>query len=243
MPTPEELNAMTLQVGLVGSDGIVLASDRLMQQIEQGARSTGTVSKFLYSDSVTCCWSGDSMAENAANKVWDLDWTSVTDLRRQLVSIGKETKEECGRSFEPGTAIRKVIVACHALPSLWLLDLTWASPTVHERLDCVATGDSGNTCRHFLNRYAPGCEVRPVAELVRLAAYAVLVAGDENPRGIAGLEVVVVQNGKAVFLTKEQERELMGYSEALSETIRQELMRPFSVSAGPSPPRSQSHTA
>lgn len=66
----EDSNAMTLQVGLVGSDGLVLASDRLLQQTDgAGGRSVSYTSKFLQGDGVLCCWSGDSVSEWAANSI------------------------------------------------------------------------------------------------------------------------------------------------------------------------------
>jgi hypothetical protein len=73
----EEGNAMTFQIGLVGSDGSVIASDTFLQQTEYGARSVGTISKFLSGQGVLCCWSGDSVAQHAASIVCGLNWPGI----------------------------------------------------------------------------------------------------------------------------------------------------------------------
>lgn len=87
----DTLNAMTLQVGLVGIDGLVVASDKLLQQYEMGARSVGLVSKFLRGPTAICCYAGDILAERAAYKVRDAEWQQELDIeqvRSSLVAIG-----------------------------------------------------------------------------------------------------------------------------------------------------------
>src|ERR1700704_2778983 len=125
-PSTEELNEMTFQIGLVGSDGIVMASDTLVQTFEGPGRSVSHRSKFLHGDGVVCCWSGDSVAEAAANIVRGMAWHDISpdreSIREELKIAGSEAWVEMKDLAEayPGV-IRKVIVACHGM--LWVLEL------------------------------------------------------------------------------------------------------------------------
>jgi len=111
---------------------------------------------------------------------------------------------------------------------LVLLEVGLPSSVATQRRDRVVAGDAENTARHFINKYADRCQKLPVKQLIQLAAYAVFVAGEENPHGVRGVEVVVIHNGAPlVFLSKEQEQELELVSESLSTKIRNELLRVF----------------
>jgi len=240
-----DLNAMTMQVGLIGIDGIVIASDTLLQQMEQGGRSVGNVSKVLWDiPGLVCCHSGDSVAESAANIIrefWRDKSPSEQAIKDALQVAGnrawKEHAKLATQRRQPLPDItRKVIVACH--DQLWLLEVRQRSLATR-RKDRVLAGDAENTARHFINKYATGSYLLPLRQLITLAAYSVIVAGQENPYGIDGLEVIVIpKNSKPIPLTLEQEMALKRLSETIHDVIREQVLQPFhyeAVSGGGEP--------
>ena len=224
---------MTLQVGLVGSDGIVLTSDRLVRQFENGSSSVSNMSKFAEGPGVLCCYSGDKIAQLAAYNVCkDLanDNQSPTDCLR---AIGNRTIAKATTLYGqlPG-AIRKVFVVFR--DKLWLLELGDDGTSIANHVqDRAIAGDIANTCRYFANKYANNCQQSPVKELVRLASYVVLAASEENPYGIGGLEVFVVPNGKTpIRLAQEQEQELEKWFRKTARSIQRQLASPFAFASG-----------
>src|ERR1700722_1830551 len=118
---------MTLQVGLVGRDGIVLASDRLLNIREAGDFTTTRSSKFFHDEDVACCWSGDETAKFAAYFIREVDWKISISRDRELRDCGDRAwKHVYGTSFVPKAQIapRKVLVAFPSDVSLWELDLS-----------------------------------------------------------------------------------------------------------------------
>ena len=219
----KEQNSMTFQVGLVGNDGLVLASDKLFQDCEGGAKSPRKARKFESGSHVTCCYSGDIMAMYAAQLIAALDWTSISrdtnSIKRSLLDCGKRAYQQREREIGmiPPYAIRKVIVAAHN-STLWLLHVSEQS-AVEPCEDRVIAGDTQNTARQYVNRFAVNCESRPVLGLVRLAAFAVLMAGYENCEGVEGLDVVMIRGELPYTFTKEQIQALKDSSEKLCRDI------------------------
>lgn len=235
-PSTEELNRMTLQVGLDGENGLVITSDRLLQQFEGGGKSIDRrFSKFFSAPGLTCCWSGDTIAEHTANsirRVWMEHPFAKSAVQNELQHAGdiswaehEALAERRGHPLNLGVT-RKVIVACH--DELWLLEVCRPRSLAHSRSRVVA-GDAENTACHFINKYGTDPNL-PVSRLITLAAYAVIVAGDENPTGISGLEIAVIPKGAEVFfLTAEQEKALEGRCRAIAENIGEQLLRPFEI--------------
>jgi len=232
----EELNRMTLQVGLVGKDGIVMASDRRMWEYEEGSGSVGNVSKFLTAPGMVCCWSGDGLAIHAAYALRDLDWRDIPNdkdairdaLRKAAIETRKEYVEYRSKLNQEvnEAVVRKVLVVCH--DQLWILNLGFPRPTAEQSLDRAVAGDSRNTCRHFINKYAVNCTELPIDRLITLAAYTVLVAADENPEGVGGLEVVTIPTGaKPVFLSGAAEKDLVKACRYVDDNIRERLLDRF----------------
>jgi hypothetical protein len=159
-PSTKELNAMTFQVGLVGSDGLVIASDRRLQNFENGQLNIDDrYSKFFKPDGLACCWSGDDVARRASHNI-ERAWRDVpfgkSSIRHRLEMIGDMTWTEQnqlagqqGILLNPGVN-RKVIVGCH--DELWLLEVGLPRSLAQQHGRIVA-GDLANTARHFINKY------------------------------------------------------------------------------------------
>jgi hypothetical protein len=230
----KELNEMTLQVGIVGSNGIVLGSDKLLQQYENGGRSTSTVSKFRQGTSAICCYSGDSIAEKTANDIQSHDWSDITgveSIRSTLTALGDTAFSKSVAEYGGvPKVVRKVLTVLHH-EQLWLLDIMGSATSVANRIeDKAVAGDVDNTCRYFMNKYAIDCYLRPVSAAVRLAAYTILAAGEENPHGVKDLELFVIPKGKEpIPIGTEQIQELKLWFEKSANEIRATVLAPFDV--------------
>lgn len=228
-----ELNSMTLQVGLIGSDGAVLASDTKVLVREGTFPSPSTISKIFSSEVLTCCWAGDEVSQYAAQAVVRHDWSTLltsgnrVSMISELCKLGRESWQEyLDERGEPPYQNRTVMIVFHADTSLWVLDVGRRS-NAERYLDCRIAGDPENTARHFA-KYASNCREIPVANLITLAAYTIIVAGEENPKGVGGLEVAVIpRNGPARILTASQEQELHQRASAISRRVREGILEPF----------------
>jgi hypothetical protein len=234
----QKLEFVTLQIGFVGIDGLVIASDRLVGQMEIDrdslvlGYSSFTTTKFEIGAEFLCCFSGDKIAELAAIKVRDLRRESGTPLKEMLESAGNEAwKHYENVPFDRVT--RKLIVAA-PMPvwSLWQLEIDEVS-IARPVLDKVIAGDPINSARHFVTNYLPKGDPipLPVNQLVFLAAHGIVRGGKENPRGVGGLQVVVIpKDGLPRFLTTEQEQELKKRSESLDASIEDHrFLSPFAA--------------
>jgi hypothetical protein len=223
---------MTLQVGIVGTDGIVIASDQLCQQQEYGSSICVKSSKFHQGPGVICCCSGDSVAEVAAYGVRNYEWAAVTDpdaIRLALIEIGNTTIDKFVAQYGPlAPVIRKVLVVLH--DQLWLLIIGVGTSVANRIEDKVVAGDIHNTCRYFTNKFAVACYHRPMNKAIRLAAYTILAAGEENPHGVRYLEMFVIPNGRdPIRIKSEQTQELELWFKQTVETIGAMLLASFEI--------------
>jgi hypothetical protein len=144
-------------------------------------------------------------------------------IRQALKTVGDaawNAQQDIAAAY-PGV-FRNVIVACRGM--LWRLQIS-SDSFANEHLDRVVAGDIQNSARHFTNRYGYNCRALPVKRLIGLAAHTVLVAGREFPRGVGGLDVVVIpRDGVPRFLTGEEIGALKRWSEALDAMIETQLL-------------------
>jgi hypothetical protein len=235
---------MTLQVGLVGIDGLVIASDRLTSGWEGTVdRNVSLISKFYQSNGFICCSSGDDVARLAAANICkvkskDILKTASQQDRKEIIRKALERagttawKQTFGRQTTKGTngTIRKVIAACPD-GTLWLLEFRNRSPMANQKYDNVVAGDIRNSAGLFIKNYLPAGYAPiqlPVRQLIFAAAHAVLVGARENPTGVGGLEVAVIpKTGSPIFLTPEQEQELKERSKNFDDIIREQLLADF----------------
>ena len=220
---------MTLQIGLVGSDGIVLASDRLVNVYEGGDYTLSLRSKFYSNDGVVCCWSGDAVARHAAAYVSDSEW-SDTDRDKQLRSCSDRAWQlQFGTLKVPMVqqmTRRKLLVAFPSDCSLWEVELSDSS--LAERvLDKTVAGSDRTTIKHLINNYVPRDSVS-VDRLVLIAAHAILIGHREQNGDIDGLQVSIIKKGEPpLFLSTEQENELIKRSSAIHNLLSEQLLQPF----------------
>ena len=101
---PEEV-LLTFQVGLVASDGIILASDTRITEFVGGMRTTSTTQKIIVSDGPRAmyCWSGNPVAGeiatlflNRLKGARDKTYPAMGGIRDHLLMSANDTFSRAG---------------------------------------------------------------------------------------------------------------------------------------------------
>jgi hypothetical protein len=182
----EEELPMTFQVVLIGSDGLIIGSDK--KQIHYtpgtpgalGALQPDLITKFSQSknDEVVCAFAGQGGSRLMADAIVSLPECSmaVTNFEWRI-AIRKAAEGVQGRVSQD-----EVIVARKDnLQRAYLVASYSASPT--EICSCIATGNQGYPARFLLQHFY---EKRPIAELRKLALLTLYCAAIESEGRIGG---------------------------------------------------------
>jgi hypothetical protein len=191
----EEELRVTYQVGMVGCDGILFASDTrqiyVITPTEQNPYppfQPSEVSKFLLSAdrSLICAFAGSPLSREFAKRIVAATGShssSALDLERDFLDISAAIGPPMGSRDE-------IMVARASDPSRILLLSRWVQRnSATDQTRWITTGDNSGPCRFFLHHFY---EKRPIAELQRLAALTLAYASMENPTGIGGIEMWTV---------------------------------------------------
>lgn len=225
---------MTFQVALRGSDGVVLASDTKMVS-GSGARTGWTSTKiFCHADrGLAYACSGEKIALTAGqflSQRLESKEVKLQDMGSLLMQVGQQAwREQWG--YEPvpreliGT-VSSLLVAWNQQgeSKLWRLDI-YHTPDCYQIDDKVVAGDTDNPAVFVLEHYYPD-KLRPVVELILLAAHTVLMAAQHNPEMISGLEMVVCKDGSCQPVSAEELTELRSRSHKLDENMGHGLYAP-----------------
>ena len=234
IPVQEEELNMTLQVGLVGHDGFVIASDT--KAVTGGdstaggpstMRRTGATRKILVSDSgnLVCAFSGNQTIPLVARQLLGLLNDHLgADVEKCLLEKTEQILDAIGAGRLGLSGV--LILAVPGIPKLW--EITFAYQMGQTFLNTVSNratgGDRGNPAVFFLERYQDGTTNRSVKELTVLAAHTVLEGHVLNPTTVDGLDVLVSENGgKPRFLGEDELQSLRDRSEALHATFKTAL--------------------
>jgi hypothetical protein len=176
---------MTLQIGMVGNDGVVVVGDT-WQHVEPAGKSWFGyhASKLRVSDSgriaVACARDMDTstlIAEEIFQKLGDVS----RNRRSEIFEIG--TRLASGRDSEC------LVAFADPQPSLYLfLCDKSGNRRCEEVYSCFPTGDAGNSAMFWPMQFYNGA--LSVGQLTRLGALAVVSAAKLNSGSIGGLEVL-----------------------------------------------------
>jgi hypothetical protein len=182
----EEGLDMTFQVALIGSDGVIVGSDR--KQLHHtpstpgvlGALQPDLITKFSRSknDDVVCAFAGEGSARSMADAIVSLPECSmkVTDFEwRIAIRKTVESRQERGRQDEV------IVIRKDDLHRAYLASSYSAAPT--EVSSRIATGNQAYPARFLLHHFY---EKRPVAELINLALLTLHCAAIESEGRIGG---------------------------------------------------------
>jgi len=216
---------MTMQIGLLGTDGLVLASDTkwtLRQQLD-GATVLAALggSKIAINDAKTIAitLAGDmAKAYRLARAIFavpELEKESDIDARlRRIWRIGNEItgdpKPQCLIAF--------------SIPEPTLFLFQWIDAQSPECIPIPTyafAGDSINAAIYFPMRYY---EIDEIKRLKQLAAHLIVAAGEINSGYISGLEMVCCENGIFERYTGPQNRNLENGAKQQIEKIKRLIL-------------------
>jgi 20S proteasome alpha/beta subunit len=222
--TEEEMRMarMTLVVGMVGSDGIVLAADKRFLDLpktdkEIDDRMDGRKIIPLAKHGVAYAFAGDFVSQSTGRELenrldagkftFDHIDLSLEDLAND--TIDGERKKESNLAILEAPFPRRLLVAFYGPQitdeQLWSLDVRSGRGSKAERIDgTVIAGARGNAARFFQLYFKYNL---PVESLKFLAAHIVL-AGRSWNGDIDGLDLVTVSKISGLKWVDEKEKEV-----------------------------------
>ncbi len=199
-------------------------------------RTSTNVRKIFWDEGkgVACCFSGDQCAERVAddlveavrNGQFDRADTK-TELERIANARSQKELARLGRNWNSQAARAVFVVFCDKQEG-WMLQVSDDSfAQLVNPYGTVHIGDIGNPAVFFAERYHPAHlpVLRPVRELIFLAAHCVLEASSFSPRGIFGLDVLIFQHGRFHWLNDAEVVDLKTRSKALADAICTTIFR------------------
>ena len=233
---------MTFQVGLVGHDGLVIASDR--RAVAEGnlntdsrwVRQTSEVRKILLRPETfdfVCVYSINEVAADIAARLVEdrsiAGFKSNDDVIRRLRTKCEEIIQGYAPEYRPFGSTLMVALprAPIEVARLWRISF-FPNPIVTERSPRAYGGDAGNSAIYFAERFQDNGEEckRSIEELTTVAAHTVLEGYQLNKTFVGGLDVCVCKDGNdPYFVEGEELRGLKERSAELSKRIEGLLLR------------------
>lgn len=216
---------MTLQVAMIGTDGIVLGSDQrnVVTVAEgEGVASGHLTNKIFYNKDLTvmAAWSGEDPAKRLASEIVNLSDSELCNLIGIEAHSDRVYQEECQRLGVPHNIGDVILVRATDLEKIYRIH-------VQEKSACCAyygkviTGHFANPAIYFLERFYRESEKWPIKRLTPLIAHVILEGGKINPWGIEGLEIAQCFNSGIRKIEKNEREEL----EAMSKGVSTEISR------------------
>jgi len=234
LPDPEEVQ-VTFQLTMVGSDGILLASDTQVTEIGTNSyRETHSTYKIEIheQEEVTYCCSGGDLALTAAEGILSNLRARQADkvltdagLKELLRESGNEALEATpiiiGWGCQHNTGTVLLVIPIGNVLTSWVLYVQHDNNPERRRcsvervLTHARSGDTANSAIFFVQKYFPGHPKLPLRRLLPLAAHAVLMAGKLNPAGVSGLDIVLCTRTGFRRLEEDEINKLVDQSIAL----------------------------
>lgn len=224
---------MTLLVGLVGNDGIVLAADKCLIEFAEKENDCNDVvggRKIfqLEGHKAVYAYVGDwatLLVGRELTLCLDDGRFNYRDIRTSLEEIAAKGFRDAV-NFVPqrpfSADIRRQILAVFygaevSEPQLWGVTIG-RIPSAAQVDGISIAGAMGNTARFFAHYFEYN---RPVANLTRLAAHVVLMGHKDG--FIDGLDVVTVCGGTLQWYTEDEKEPLRKLSEGLDTNLRKQF--------------------
>jgi hypothetical protein len=210
-----------MQVGMVGTDGVLIASDKRWMERSGTVWNTYNTSKFVLDHEkglAISCANCMVTAEVIANRIilsddWVAGYWQIA--RDAIASSGTGRDAHC------------LIASAKPSPRLFSLQIVntprGLEPVCKAIEDKRFAGDDKNPAIYWAERYYA---LRPIEELVPIAAYMILAASKLNPAGIDGLEIVLCNAFGVHLLPVEQIAALTAHSKDLESKLAGTLFKP-----------------
>ena len=217
-------------VGVVGSDGIVLAADQRAIAPAPGEGlmdDTYGIRKIVdlpeHRTAYACA--GDFVTAEVGKALARQLRTQVGFVMTadSLEDLAKQTCAEAERDYpgQIGEAHRMMlVVAYNGDARLWRIDVRGRGSSALNVRTIAVAGALGNAARFFAGYHQSG---RTTDELTFLAAHTVLTGGRIDPNYVHGLDVAIFAPGKCSFLAQSKRAELQERSIALDEMLRAQI--------------------
>ena len=191
---------MTFQVALVGTDGLVVGSDRRVTYVTNspGGPSIQRLETFKFcrsdDDSIICAYAGGPSALNIGREVASegQQYVTASDTEWERGVLGIGDKMERQKVLIPRD---EIIVVRPSIPAkFWLLGKPSAGPASMEAFETYLCTGSVSTARFIIQElWRP----MPVRNLRTLAHLAISYAAKGNPTFIGGgIDILSITNGK-----------------------------------------------
>lgn len=207
---------MTFQIGLVGTDGIVLASDRKSIFYEPVWHSSlNTKIATDESKGFAVAWAGQEIATIIGRQILkEFNPENRTDFIFPLESLARRVIEERKQNYQYADLLegQVTLVMQSDLTNFHVLEIFAGEPLCHVSNDKRIMGDKGNAAIYFAQAYYRKAST---SELLKLAAQTVVSAGRLNPSGIEGLQILLCTRGGFQFVPEDQIESLTKESEEL----------------------------
>jgi hypothetical protein len=234
---------MTMQVGMVGSDGIVLASDTLWQNGEStqwASTRYGNHSPKIQFDNkkgvaIACARNLElayQVADELMGRMADSDWEYPENAVKAICTPIYDRAPERRREFQCTIAVRAATDTEVSGYKLFQLHAGMMGTALRwqPKYPVAVAGDTVNAAVFWAERYYSSWHpLRPIDELIPLAAHIVLSAGYIARGAIGGLEIIRCDKqgirrlsessiSKLITVTNEREQNIqeliMGYRQS-----------------------------
>jgi len=233
--------AVTFQIGAVGSDGAILASDRLVQRRVGLYRTTSETEKVTLCDDVhfAFCCAGDDLAQFAGNLI--AQKVRSAPIRPDSAAQFGDLLEECARealssefrkrSYEPFAGGQ--VTLTYEFPqrvTVWQVEVRdLPDPNQPHAVKCdtkITAGDWLSPAVYFLERFCLNSSAMlTTSELVGLCAGCILAAGNLAPDRIHGLDIAICKKDGWHKLSENRIQELKEIFGEVDDYTRKRLLQ------------------
>lgn len=229
----EEL-PMTMQVGMVASDGVIIASDQKAGRWER-FKTTGRVEKTFCDEKLGAVYAGSGSDVGVLIGRRMIEIASSEPASSMTDCAERAAKEICKLKYEAptfnGPRYFESVLIAHADESgfgLWQINVREVTELIlcTRILDKAINGDMLTSAIFFSERYFPdGARGKTISSLLPLAAHIVLMAGKINPSEVSGLEIAICRRGECRKLGESELHPLREFSNHLDAMIETEIRK------------------
>lgn len=221
-------NRMTILVGMVAADGVLLAADERAVKIYENENAMDDVMDIRkirchHTRKVAYAAAGDHIPKAVGRELFDQLTGDQFNFRDIESSLEKASIAVIGREaqyYEQPNRSLLIVFYESQNPELWRLDIDARHPNASPVTGLAVAGALGNSAR-FFGRYFK--RDLPVASLEFLAAHMVLMASELDSLMVNGLDIAVFNRNGPLFIDEEKKRTLRKASRELDASIDQQL--------------------
>lgn len=224
----EEEIPMTLQVGMVGTDGVLIAGDTRWTEESGSLVDPWDATKLVvdHERGIAVSRSGKMLiAKRLADAIIadkNQDWLNEIGGKQKLEAAALSSAQGDNQHCQCLAAFIRPTVKLYRFQTV-MIGKEWGL-VFDEMLSIAFAGDVKNSAKFWAERYYPRHPRVPVRQLVPLAAHLITAAHYLNTRGIDGLEMMLCDENGLHSLSDKSIKELELRSAQREERIRESLL-------------------